>query len=120
MRVRPRTIGAAALAGVGLGLLIAVALALASLHTFVSSHRDRLVARVERLIGRPLTVGEVRPSWWPFGVCLADVAVAEDAAFGGAPFLRMPALRVAVRPSSLLAGRVEVARVILEQPDVRL
>ncbi len=97
------------------------AFALMNLRALIGAHRDRLVARVESVVGRPLTVGTIDPSWWPLGVRLRDVTVGEDAAFGSAlPFLVADGVVMRVAPWPLVHGRIEVAGVALERPRIRL
>jgi hypothetical protein len=94
--------------------------AMVNLRTLIAAHQDQLVARVERLLGRPVTVAEVIPSWWPLGVRLRKVTIGEDAAFGAEPFLAADAVVMTVRAWPLVRGRIEAAGVGLERPSLRL
>ncbi len=98
----------------------AVALATANLRALIGVHHDRLVARVTEAVGRPVTVGEIVPSWWPLGIRLRDVAIGEDAAFGTTPFLRADGVVMGVRPWPLVQGRIEASGVTLDRPYVHL
>jgi hypothetical protein len=110
----------AALATAAAAALALLALAAFNLHVFVESHRDELVARGERTLGRQVRIGSVAPSWWPIGIRFNDVVVAEDPRFGTAPFVDAAAVRVAVRPGPLLLGRLEVATIVLDRPRITL
>ena len=82
MKVLTAILGVVILAAIGVAVF-----AMLNLQTLIGVHQDQLVARVERVVGRPITVGAVVPSWWPLGVRLRQVSVGEDASFGAEPFL---------------------------------
>jgi len=110
-------------AALATALVVAVALlvlAAFNLHVFVEAHRDELVARGEKALGRAVTIGAVTPSWLPVGIRFAGVAVADDPGFGAAPFLTAGAVRVVLRPGPLALGRIEVSHVVLDGPRIIL
>ena len=72
------------------------------------------------VVGRPIEVGAIVPSWWPLGVRLHDVTIGEDAAFGTEPFLRAEGVVMGVRPWPLIHGRIEAAGVTLDRPRLSL
>ncbi len=110
-----------ALAAVAMLVAAGVAIfATQSLQAVIGAHRDQLVARVEAVLGRPIAVGDVVPSWWPLGVRLRAVTVGEDARFGTRPLLTADGMVVAVRAWPLIRGRVEVSGVVLERPQLSL
>ncbi|MEO6029846.1 MAG: AsmA family protein, partial [Candidatus Binatia bacterium] len=94
--------------------------AMLNLRALIGAHRDQLVARVERIVGRPITVGAVVPSWWPLGIRLGQVTLGEDPAFGAGPFLVADGVIMSVRPWPLVHGRIEAAGVVLERPALTL
>lgn len=109
----------------GLALAAAVLLGIAAfamlnLRALIGAHQDRLVARVEQIVGRPLTVAEIVPSWWPLGIRLRGVTIGEDPAFGAAPFLTADGVVMGVRAWPLVRGRIEAAGVTLEAPRLHL
>ncbi len=95
-------------------------LATINLRVFVDAHRDELIARGRRAVGRRVTIGSVTPSWWPIGIRFGDVVVGEDPRFGAGVFLDAAAVRVAVHPVSLALGRVEVTRIVFDRPHITL
>ncbi|MCC6766176.1 MAG: AsmA family protein [Deltaproteobacteria bacterium] len=115
MRILTAGLGIVALALLGL-----VAFAVLNLRALVGAHQGRLVARVERALGRPFTVGEVSPSWWPLGVRLRGVTIGEDPTFGTAPFLVADGVVMGVRAWPLVSGRIEASGVMLEGPRVNV
>ncbi len=96
------------------------ALAVLNLRALIGAHHDRLVARVASMVGRPIEVGAIVPSWWPLGVRLHDVTIGEDAAFGTEPFLRAEGVVMGVRPWPLIHGRIEATGVTLDRPRLNL
>ncbi|MBI3767500.1 MAG: AsmA family protein [Deltaproteobacteria bacterium] len=100
--------------------LALLALAAFNLHVFVEAHRDELVSRGERALGRTVQIGAVAPSWWPIGIRFADVVIGEDPRFGTAPFVDAAAVRVAVRPGPLVLGRLEVSAIVLDRPRIAM
>ena len=115
MKVLATILGVVVAATVGL-----VVFAMLNLRALIGVHQEQLVARVERVVGRPITVGAVVPSWWPLGVRLRQVTIGEDAAFGAEPFLVADGLVMAVRPWPLVQGRIEAAGVVLDRPRLNL
>lgn len=106
---------------IGLGAVLALlGLAAFNLHVFVDAHRDELIARGARALGRSVTIASVRPAWWPIGIRFDDVVVGDDTRFGATPFLTAAVMRVALRPGPLVLGRVEVSRLVLERPHFTL
>src|SRR6266850_6070233 len=105
--------------------LIAALLALAVLvilnvRSYVASERHAILERAERILGRPLFVGAITPSWWPLGIRLHDVRLDDDPAFGGGTLATVPAVVIPIRLLSLASGTVEAAGLHLETPRVRL
>lgn len=109
--------GVAIVAAVVVGL---VAFAMLNLRALIGAQHERLVARVEAIVGRPLSVGEIVPSWWPLGIRLRDVTIGEDPAFGTAPFLSADGVVMGVRAWPLVRARIEAAGVTLESPRLSL
>lgn len=115
MKVLLTTLAVAALAVVGVAALVVM-----NLGALVGAHRDELVTRVERAVGRPVTVAAVVPSWWPLGIRLQGLVVQDDPEFGDAPFLAADGVVITVRPWPLASGRIEAAGVVLDAPRLRL
>lgn len=115
MKVLAAVLGVVTVAVVGL-----VVFAMVNLRTLIGAHRDELVTRVGRMVGRPVTVGAVVPSWWPLGIRLRDVTVAEDPAFGAASFFAAESVVMGIRPWPLVAGRIEASGVHLDRPRLVL
>ena len=115
MKVLAAVLVLTAVAVVGLA-----AFAMLNLGALVGAHRDALVARVARVIGRPVTVDAVVPSWWPLGIRLRHVTIGEDPAFGTGTFLAADGVVLSVRPWPLVQGRIEAAGLVLDRPELTL
>ncbi len=108
----------------GLALLAAVlvlaVLVVLNVRAYVATEQHELVARAERVIGRPLQVGAVTPSWWPLGIRLHDVRVDDDPSFGGGTLATVPSVVIPIGLWGLATGAVEAAGLHLEAPRLRL
>jgi hypothetical protein len=115
VRIALGIVGLLAAAVLGFGVLATI-----NLHVFVEAHRDELIARGQRAVGRRVTIGSVAASWWPIGIRFADVVVGEDPRFGTGTFLDAASVRVGLRPVALAMGRVEVSRIVFDHPHITL
>jgi uncharacterized protein involved in outer membrane biogenesis len=83
--------------------------------------KARWLPVAERTLGRHLTVGHVRLSLLPpIGVTLEELAIMDDPAFGGQPFLTVDA--VTVRPAlwPLLRREIEISTLTVTHPSLLL
>ena len=110
--------------GIGIGgFLLLALLAVALLPPLVNLERYRtlLAQRVGRTLGRDVTLGALRVSFWGgIGAEAASIRVGQAPGFGAEPFLTADALRVRVQLLPLLRGQVKVASAVLERPRIRL
>jgi uncharacterized protein involved in outer membrane biogenesis len=83
--------------------------------------RSRIVRSISLALGRPVDVGSVTLRLLPQpGFDLAGFVVHEDPAFGAEPVLQSSEVVALVRVSSLLRGRLEIARLSLTEPSLNL
>lgn len=104
-------------------IAVLVVAAMAALPSLVDTPRvQALVAtHASHALGRPVRFGSVSLSVFPLpAVDLRGLEVAEDPAFGTAPFLKLDTARLALRLRPLLAGRVEFGDLRLERPLLSL
>src|SRR5258708_37678878 len=81
----------------------------------------RIVASISLLLGRQVDVGSVTLRLLPRpGFELESFVVYDDPAFGAEPVLRSSDVVALVRVSSLLRGRLEIARLSLTEPSLNL
>jgi len=98
-----------------------VLLALFLLRPGASGLKSRIIFSISSAVGRPVDIGAVhlRLLPWP-GFDLKDLVVYDDPAFGAEPMLRAGEVTAALRLTSLLRGRLEIARLDLTEPSLNL
>ena len=83
--------------------------------------RTRIVRSISLALGRQVDVGSVTLRLLPQpGFDLENFVVHEDAEFGAEPVLQSSDVVATVRVSSLLRGRLEIARLSLTEPSINL
>ncbi|HEX6791324.1 MAG TPA: AsmA family protein [Candidatus Krumholzibacteria bacterium] len=98
---------------------IVLVIVAANLNKIINSRKGELLAKAKAQTGRDITVGDVGVTFWPgIGASVADVVVSEDPAFGTEPFVRAKQVVVNVKLLPLLQKRVEVKRLILDEPNI--
>ena len=87
----------------------------------VSRLKARIANSISRAVARPVEIGSVHFRFLPQpGFDLDSLIVYEDPAFGAEPMLRAPEVTAVVRLTSLLRGRLDIARLELTEPSVNL
>ena len=83
--------------------------------------RTRIVHSISLALGRQVDVGRVSLRLLPQpGFDLENFVVHDDPAFGAEPVLQSSDVIALVRVSSLLRGRLEIARLSLTEPSLNL
>lgn len=104
-------------------LLLLVGLAAVLLPPLVNleRYRTRLAQRVGRTLGRDVTLGALRVSFWGgIGAEARGIHIGQAAGFGAEPLMSAEALRIHVELLPLLRRQVKVASAVLERPRVRV
>ncbi len=102
-------------------LVLAAVAAVLSLNRIIAANRDLILARVQAAVGRPVRVQDIAVRFAAgLGVGLTGIEIGEDPAFGTEPFLRARELTARVDLWPLLDRRLEVSRITLESPTVRV
>ena len=87
----------------------------------LNRYRDHYLPILEQALHRNVEVENVQLTLFPkLGFQLQDVVIADDPAFGSKPFLRMPSVQVAVQWRPLLQRRIQVERVLVEDPVLQV
>jgi AsmA-like protein len=105
------------------GLLLLLILAALILPPLININRyqRRIVASLSTGLGRPVEVSGIHLRLLPRpGVQIAHFAVEEDPAFGAEPILQCSDVSAAFRLLSLWRGRLEIARISLDEPSLDL
>ena len=83
--------------------------------------RARIVQSISLALGRPVDVGSVTLRFLPQpGFELENFVVHEDAEFGAEPLLQSSDVVATLRVSSMLRGRLEIARLSFTEPSINL
>lgn len=106
-------------------VLLVVVLALLPTFIDVNRYRDRVVAEVERALGRQITLDRLSLSFLPtptLGLEGLVVGVAGAPAEGPIPpgerFVALDRLELKLRLLPLLSRRIDVSRLVLERPEI--
>jgi uncharacterized protein involved in outer membrane biogenesis len=105
----------------GAVIIIVASLLVLNLNALITRHKDYLIAQLEQSLGRKIRVGDVEATFWNgIGVRLANFAVSEDPAYGSDDFVRARDLQVNFKFWPLLKRQVQVKRLILHEPVIRV
>ncbi len=100
------------------GLLVFAAY---NLNDLANQNKDQLLAQAEQALGRKVQIGEIRLTFWSgIGVRLRNFALADDPAFSSDNFVQAADLQVNVKLMPLLNQKIEMKRVILHDPVIRV
>ena len=101
--------------------IIVVAGVVLNINSLIARNKDYLIGQAEQALGRKLKVGEVEATFWSgIGVRLGDFAMSEDPAFSPEDFIRARDLQVNLKLWPLLRREVEIKRLILHDPVIRV
>lgn len=98
-----------------------ILLALFLLRPGASRLKSRVIVSMSSALGRSVDIGSVHLRLLPRpGFDLQNLVVYDDPAFGAEPMLRAAEVTAALRLTSLMRGRLEVARLDLTEPSLNL
>lgn len=99
----------------------AILLLLFLLRPGASQLKSRIALSISSGVGRTVEIGSVHLRLLPRpGFDLENVVVYDDPAFGAEPMLRASEVTAALRLTSLVRGRLEIARLDLTEPSLNL
>jgi hypothetical protein len=100
---------------------VVILLALFLVRPGVSRLKARIANSISRAVARPVEIGSVHLRFLPQpGFDLDNLVIYEDPEFGAEPMLRAPEVAAVVRITSLLRGRLDIARLELTEPSLNL
>ena len=106
--------------GIVIVVLIVIVIALPFLID-ANIFRPRLESELTGALGRQVKVGNLSLSLLSGGVAADDISIADDPAFGSAPFVKASSLKVGVRILPLILSKsLEVTDLTLKQPEINL
>jgi hypothetical protein len=92
-----------------------------SLNAIVEKNRGRIQEDLERSFGRAVAFGELKFSFWRGpGIAARELRIAEDPHFAATPFIQTKQLTMRLRWLPLLAGRFEIDKFILDEPEIQI
>jgi hypothetical protein len=101
--------------------VVVILLALFLVRPGVSRLKARIANSISRAVARPVEIGAVHLRFLPQpGFDLDNLVIYEDPAFGAEPMLRAPEVTAEVRLTSLVRGRLDIARLDLTEPSLNL
>ena len=106
-------------------LLAAIAVLLLALFgpplVSINRYRGQITNLVSQSLGRPVRLSsvEARLLPWP-GFVLSDLSVAEDPAYGSEPVLHANTVKVSLRLFALMAGRLEISTISVDEASLNL
>jgi hypothetical protein len=104
---------------VAFGLLLLAALLL--MRPGVGRLQNRIIRSISLALGRPVEVSSASLRFLPQpGFDLENFVVYDDPSFSAEPMLRAPEVTAYLRVSSLLRGRLEIAKLSLTEPSLNL
>ena len=87
----------------------------------VNSFRPRIESELTNALGRQVTVGNLRLSFWSGSLAADNISIADDPSFSSAPFIQAKALNVGVNMFPLIFSKtLEVRDITLTSPQVAL
>jgi len=108
------------IAGIALAVLIVILIALPFLIN-VNSFRPQIEATASDALGRQVKVGNLSLSILSGSVKADNISIAEDPAFGTAPFVTAKSLKVGVELLPLIFSKdLRVTEITLEEPQITL
>ena len=101
--------------------VVVAAAVLLNINSLIARNKDYLIGQAEQTLGRQIKVGDVEATFWSgVGVRLSNFAMADDPTYGSEDFIRAKDLQVNFKFWPLLRREVQVKRVILHDPVVRV
>ena len=83
--------------------------------------RPKIEAMLSESLARPVKIGALHLSIFAGGISADDVSVAEDKAFGNAPFITAKQVKIGVEMMPLITSRtLHVRSFTIDSPDIRL
>jgi len=86
----------------------------------VNRYHDRIQSELQRRLGRPVQLGNIKASFLPPSLKVQDVTIGEDPQFGPGPFAGAQQLNIRVALLPLLRKDLEIQSLTLVSPDMEL
>jgi len=101
--------------------VVVVGAAVLNINSLITRNKDYLIVQAEQALGRKIQVGGVEATLWSgLGVRLKDFSMADDPSYPSEHFVRARDLQVNLKLWPLLSRKVQVKRLILHDPVIRV
>ena len=108
-------------AAIVLVTVVVVSTALLNINSLIARNKDYLIGQAEQALGRKIQVGDVEATLWSgLGVRLKNFSMADDPSYPSEQFVRARDLQVNLKLWPLLKKKVEIKRLILHDPVIRV
>jgi len=95
--------------------------AAANLNSIIAERRQTILDKVSTALGRPIHAGDIKVSLgWGIMADVTGVRVADDPDISKKPFIEASNVYTRLQLLPLLARRIEVTEVVLDQPVIRI
>src|SRR5512141_1681559 len=102
-------------------LAVVLAVGLLNINSLIARNKSYLLAQAEAALGRKISVGEVEATLFSgIGVRLTNFAMSDDPAYGSGDFVRAKDLQGNFKFWPLLQRQVQVKRMSLHDPVIRV
>src|SRR5512132_4119020 len=103
---------------VGLVVICLFIIAAWNVNSIVADNKEYLLGRLGRSFGHAVTADKIEIGYQPFGVRLANLAIAGDPADAANPLVVAKNMHVKLRFLPLLIGRLQPAQIALDSPVI--
>src|SRR5215469_7628445 len=104
-----------------IAIILAILIITVIVLPFVITVRPRIESELTNALGRQVTVGNLRLSFWSGSLAADNISIADDPSFSSAPFIQAKALNVGVNMFPLIFSKtLEVRDITLTSPQVAL
>ncbi len=108
---------------VAVGLVVLVVLAVVCVPLFVNANtfRPEIEAQLSSALGRKVTLGHLSFSLFTGSLTADQISIADDPAYGSAPFLQAQELKIGVETGALLLHhQIRITKFVAEEPQIQL
>ncbi len=104
-----------------LAIIVVLAYAASNLNSIIANNRDRVLARISQSLGRNVQVDSIKAVvGWGAAADLTGVRISDDPDFSSKPFVQASNAYAQVELLPLLMHRLQVRKVVLENPEIRI
>jgi len=108
------------IASIAIAVLLVIALCLPFLIN-VDRFRPEIETKLSAVLGRTVHIGKIDASLFSGGAAASDIAIGDDPAFSGAPFLQASSVQIGLKWIPLIFSReIKVTGIAIVKPEITL